>query len=74
MTPKGGKTMNLIALKQKMLEKQRSNKDLSELLDISRSATQRKLSGESEFSRAEVKTLIEVLELSNEDVMLIFFN
>lgn len=66
--------MNLIALKQKMLEKQRSNKDLSELLDISRSATQRKLSGESEFSRAEVKTLIEVLELSNEDVMLIFFN
>lgn len=45
--------MNLLALKQKMLEKSKSNKDIACQLEISRSAIQRKLSGESEFDRTE---------------------
>lgn len=65
--------MNLIALKQKMLEKQKRNKDIAFELGISRSAIQRKLSGEVQFSQGELKTLINILELSNEEVMSIFF-
>lgn len=65
--------MNAIALKQKMLEKQKTNKDIAEFLGISRSAIQRKLSGETEFDRTEMKKLISVLQLSKDEVMSIFF-
>ncbi len=66
--------MNLIKLKQKMLEKQKSNKDLAFELGISRSAIQRKLAGEVQFSQGELKILIKILALSNEEVMNIFFD
>ena len=66
--------MNSIALKQKMLEKQKSNKDIAESLGISRSAIQRKLAGETEFDRTEMKKLISVLQLSKDEVMSIFFD
>lgn len=65
--------MNLIALKQKMIEMNKSNKDLSFELGISRSAIQRKLSGTVQFSQGELKILIKVLNLTNEEVMNIFF-
>jgi len=68
------KRLNLIKLKQKMLEKQKSNKDLAFELGISRSAIQRKLSGEVQFSQGELKILIQILSLSDEEVMSIFFN
>lgn len=68
------KNLNLIKLKQKMLEKQKSNKDLAFELGISRSAIQRKLSGEVQFSQGELKILIQILSLSDEEVMSIFFN
>lgn len=68
------KKLNLIKLKQKMLEKQKSNKDLAFELGISRSAIQRKLSGEVQFSQGELKILIQILSLSDEEVMSIFFN
>lgn len=57
-----------------MLEKQKSNKDLAFELGISRSAIQRKLSGEVQFSQGELKILIQILSLSDEEVMSIFFN
>jgi len=66
--------VNLIKLKQKMLEKQKSNKDLAFELGISRSAIQRKLAGEVQFSQGELKILIKILALSNEEVMNIFFD
>lgn len=65
--------MNLIALRQKMLEQQKSNKDIAFELGISRSAIQRKLSGISEFSQGELKILINVLNLSKHEAMSIFF-
>lgn len=66
--------MNLIALKQKMIEKKKTNKDLSFELGISRSAIQRKLAGEVQFSQGELKVLIKTLELTPQEVMLIFFD
>ena len=66
--------MNLIALKQKMIEKNKTNKDLAFELGISRSAIQRKLSGEVQFTQSELKTLILILELSTKEVMFIFFD
>lgn len=65
--------MNLIALKQKMIECKKSNKDIAKALGISRSAIQRKLAGETEFNRIEIKQLIKILLLSKEEVMTIFF-
>ena len=65
--------MNLLALRQKMLAEQKSNKDIAFELGISRSAIQRKLSGEVQFTQGELKVLISILGLSEEEVMSIFF-
>lgn len=66
--------MNVIALRQKLLEKHVRVKDLKAILGISNSALQRKLSGKNEFSRCEVKKIIEYLELQNDEAMFIFFD
>ena len=66
--------MNIVALKQKMIEMNKSNKDLSFELGISRSAIQRKLSGTVQFSQGELTILIKVLNLSKDEVMTIFFD
>ena len=66
--------MNIVALKQKMIEMNKSNKDLSFELGISRSAILRKLSGTVQFSQGELKILIKVLNLSKDEVMTIFFD
>lgn len=66
--------MNLIALRQKMLEKRKSNKDIAYELGISRSAIQRKLSGKTEFSQGELKILISILDLNKQEAMSIFFD
>ncbi len=65
--------MNLLALRQKMLAEQKSNKDIAFELGISRSAIQRKLSGEVQFTQGELKVLISILGLSEDEVMSIFF-
>jgi len=64
----------MLALKQKMLEVGKSNKEIAFELGISRSTIQRKLSGEVQFSQGELKVLISVLNLSSEEVMSIFFD
>ena len=66
--------MNLIALKQKMIERHKSNKDLAFELGISRSAVQRKLSGKSKFSQGELKIIISILQLSEAEILNIFFD
>ena len=66
--------MNVIALRQKLLEKHVRVKDLKVVLGISNSSLQRKLSGKTEFSRCEVKKIIDYLELQNDEAMFIFFN
>lgn len=66
--------MNLIALKQKMIERHKSNKDLAFELGISRSAVQRKLSGKSQFSQGELKIIISILQLSEAEILNIFFD
>lgn len=65
--------MNLLALRQKMLEQKKSNKDIAFELGISRSAIQRKLSGITEFSQGELKILINILNLTEQEAMSIFF-
>lgn len=66
--------MNLIALRQKMTEKNKSNKELAFELGISRSAMQRKLSGKTQFSQSELKVLISILQLSKAEILYIFFD
>ena len=66
--------MNLIALKQKMIEKSKTNKELAFELGISRSAMQRKLAGKTQFSQSELKVLISILNLSEAEVLFIFFD
>lgn len=66
--------MNILALRQKMLEKDKTNKEIAVQLHISRSAIQRKLAGETEFDCKEIKQLINILQLTNEEVMYIFFD
>ena len=66
--------MNLIALRQKMIEKNKSNKELAFELGISRSAMQRKLSGNTQFSQIELKVLISILQLSKAEILYIFFD
>lgn len=66
--------LNLIKLKQKMIEMHISNKQLMFELGISRSSVQRKLSGTAEFTQGELKIIVNVLKLSSDEVMSIFFN
>lgn len=66
--------MNSILLRQKMIEKRINQKDIINELGISRSATYRKIRGQTEFTRSEIKQLITFLGLSSEEVMNIFFN
>lgn len=66
--------MNLIALRQKMIERHKSNKQLAFELGISNSAVQRKLAGQTEFSQGELKVLINVLQLSENEILRIFFD
>lgn len=65
--------VDVIALKKKMLEMNILNKDLEIALGLSKSAVHRKLKGESEFDREEIKQLISLLHLTCAEVMLIFF-
>ena len=65
--------MNCIMLRQKMIERGLQCKDITEALEISRSATVRKMSNKTEFTQSEIKGLIRLLDLSPDEVMSIFF-
>ena len=57
-----------------MIEKHKYNKDLAFEQGISRSAMQRKLSGKTQFSQSELKVLISILQLSDAEILFIFFD
>lgn len=65
--------MNISELKAAMARKDISIPKLSELLEINKKTMYSRFSGETEFSLSEIKKIAEVLELSNEDILIIFF-
>lgn len=66
--------MNSKALRAQMILKSKSVNDIVIALGISKSAFYRKLSGKSEFDRKEICSLMEILQINNEEAIKIFFN
>ena len=64
--------MNRNELRAEIARKGKSNKSIISALNISEQAFYNKMSGNSEFKESEIKKLIEVLELTVEDVNRIF--
>ena len=52
----------------------RTKTDVASLLFISRQSFYNKLNGEAEFKPTEIKALAEILSLSDEQLLSIFFN
>lgn len=65
--------MNISELKAAMARKDINIPKLSELLEINKKTMYSRFSGKTEFSLSEIKKIAEVLELSNEDILIIFF-
>lgn len=66
--------MNVNLLKAQIVLKGKKISDITKLLKISKSATYRKLSGKSDFTRKEILLLINFLDISINKAMDIFFN
>jgi len=72
--------MNAYALKAKITINKKTVDDVIADLEnikgmkISKSAFYRKMNGKSEFDRKEILALAEVLGMSDEEIMSIFFN
>lgn len=64
--------MNRNELRAEIARKGKSNKAIIRALNISEQAFYNKMSGNSEFKESEIKKLIEILELTVEDVNRIF--
>ena len=65
--------MNILLLKSKMVEKGITDQELSSLLGINQATLFRKKNGVSDFYRNEIKVIKEVLDLTDKDIDLIFF-
>lgn len=65
--------MNEKELKAQMILKSKNADEITKALGISKSAFYRKLNGQSEFDRKEICGLIEILQISNEEAIKIFF-
>lgn len=65
--------MDLGALRTKLYNLKITNVVLAKELGISMSAVQRKMTGESEFKRPEINAIINLLSLTDEEAMNIFF-
>lgn len=66
--------MNRNLLKSKMALNGMQDKDLCDLLELSKSAVSRRLNGEISFSAAEIKIMQTRLKLSDREVHLIFLS
>ena len=66
--------MNHAYLKEKMKEKHISNGQLASFLNIDPATLWRKRKGHSDFTRRELLTIRQVLYLSDEDLLKIFFD
>lgn len=65
--------MNFAELKAAMARKGISIPRLAELLGISKKTIYTRFSGDTDFTLKEIKRIAEVLELSDEDILIIFF-
>lgn len=66
--------MNTNLLKSQIVLTGKTIKDISEVLNISKSAMYRKMHGKSEFTRLEISKLIDYLSISHDKAMEIFFD
>lgn len=66
--------MNKNLLSARMIEHGINHAQLAEALSIDEATLYRKKSGASDFYRREIQVIKKVLELSDEDVRLIFFD
>lgn len=66
--------MNTTLLEIEMIKKKVSKKDLQHAMGISRSAFYRKMTNDVEFSREEIEKIIKFLDLTDKQVMSIFFD
>lgn len=66
--------MNINMLKAQIALKGKKICDVAELLEISKSAIYRKLSGKSDFTRKEILLLIKFLDINTDVAMEIFFD
>lgn len=65
--------MNMAELKAAMARKNISAPQLADLLKISKKTIYSRFSGETDFSLSEIRKIAVILELSNDDIMVIFF-
>ncbi|EIW19964.1 MULTISPECIES: helix-turn-helix domain-containing protein [Pelosinus] len=66
--------MDSQALKVELLTKRKKAGDISDALGISKSAFYRKLKGETAFTQVEIVKIREILGITNERMIEIFFN
>lgn len=66
--------MNVNMLKAQIALKGKKISDIAKLLEISKSAIYRKLSGKSDFTRKEILLLINFLDINTDKAMEIFFS
>jgi len=65
--------MNSQKLKAKMVEHRISQRVLAKMLDINLVTLNHKINGSAKFNIDEIRKIIDILNLSGDEVMLIFF-
>ena len=65
--------MNEKYLRAKMIERGLTTEQMSDVLGINRATLSRKMSGASDFKRAEIQQISMILQLNNNDMCRIFF-
>ena len=66
--------MNISELKAAMARKNISIPQLAEQLNISKKTAYTRFSGETDFNLSEIRKIADILELSYDDIRLIFFD
>jgi predicted transcriptional regulator len=65
--------MNFPELKAAMARKNINIPLLAEMLKISKKTIYSRFSGETDFNLSEIRKIAEILELTSEDILIIFF-
>ncbi|MBR1694289.1 MAG: hypothetical protein IJ709_02660 [Selenomonas sp.] len=60
-------------LRAELVRRELSVEDVAKQMGIDKTSLYRKLKGDSEFLRIEIEKLVNILQLSGEDVLRIFF-
>ena len=72
-TSKGDESMNIRALMAQLVKHNYTSLGLANLLGISRSTVYRKISGQVEFTRAEIAIMRDAFSLDSDSLIEIFF-